>query len=149
MVFSSVSSELMRNLVRSDNGNAWINMLVYRGSPIVKRLYDTPTFSDEKLVFVSSPFFPHKLSKGYSNPALSVVKTINHKPVKNLNQLVELLRDCKEEFVAVEFDDRLSETLVFPRTQMMSATEEILTDNGVRSQGTPDTMAVWNAKPAK
>jgi hypothetical protein len=31
---------------------------------------------------------------------------------------------------------------------MEAATEEILTDNGVRSQGSPDTMAIWNAKKA-
>jgi len=29
------------------------------------------------------------------------------------------------------------------------ATDEILTDNGVRSQGSPDTLAVWMARPAK
>jgi hypothetical protein len=38
--------------------------------------------------------------------------------------------------------------LVFPRAAMVAATEEILTDNGVRAQGSPDTMAVWNGKPA-
>jgi hypothetical protein len=32
---------------------------------------------------------------------------------------------------------------------MLAAGEEILTDNGVRSQGSPDTLAVWNAKPAQ
>jgi hypothetical protein len=31
---------------------------------------------------------------------------------------------------------------------MVAATEEILTDNGVRAQGSPDTLAVWEAKPA-
>ena len=33
---------------------------------------------------------------------------------------------------------------------MVAATEEILTDNGVRAQGSADTLAIWNAKaPAK
>ena len=32
---------------------------------------------------------------------------------------------------------------------MLAATDEILTDNGVRSQGSPDTLAVWNRKAAK
>jgi hypothetical protein len=32
---------------------------------------------------------------------------------------------------------------------MLAATDEILTDNGVRSQGSSDTLAVWNAKPGK
>jgi hypothetical protein len=30
---------------------------------------------------------------------------------------------------------------------MVDATEEILTDNGVRAQGSPDMMQVWQAKP--
>jgi hypothetical protein len=31
---------------------------------------------------------------------------------------------------------------------MVAATEEILTDNGIRAQGSPDTLAVWQAKNA-
>jgi hypothetical protein len=30
---------------------------------------------------------------------------------------------------------------------MLAATDGILTDNGVRSQGSPATLAIWNAKP--
>jgi hypothetical protein len=48
--------------------------------------------------------------------------------------------------ISIEFDNRSGEALVFPRAAMAGATEEILTDNGVRSQGSADTMAVWNAK---
>jgi hypothetical protein len=29
---------------------------------------------------------------------------------------------------------------------MVAATDDILTDNGIRSQGSPDALAVWNAK---
>jgi hypothetical protein len=36
---------------------------------------------------------------------------------------------------------------VFSRPAMMAATDDILTDNGVRAQGSPDIMAVWQAKP--
>jgi len=39
--------------------------------------------------------------------------------------------------------------MIFPRAELLAATDEILTDNGVRSQGSPDTMAIWNANPAK
>jgi len=28
----------------------------------------------------------------------------------------------------------------------LAATEEILTDNGIRAQGSPDTLKVWSAK---
>jgi hypothetical protein len=30
---------------------------------------------------------------------------------------------------------------------MVAATEDILSDNGVRAQGSPDTLAIWQAKP--
>ena len=110
---------------------------------------DQPAFPGEGLVVIASPFFPHKLDEGYGNPRSQVVKTINGIPVKNLNHLVEILRDAKDEFITIECDTRYSETMVFPRAQMVAATDEILTDNGVRSQGSPDTLAIWNAKPSK
>jgi hypothetical protein len=101
-------------------------------------------------VIISSPFFPHKLAKGYGNSAGSVIRTINGVPVKNLSHLVELLRDSKEDFITIECGHRGGETLVFPRKEMIAATDEILSDNGVRAQGSPDMLAVWNAKaPAK
>ena len=105
-----------------------------------------PAFPDEGLVVVSSPFFPHKLTKGYDNPMLQVVKTINGVSIKNLNHLVQVFRDSKDEFLRIEFDMRGAETLVFPRAEMVAATDEILTDNGVRSQGSADTLAIWNGK---
>ena len=112
----------------------------------LKRWFDKPAFADEGLVIVSSPFFPHKLTRGYDNPMLQVVKTINGVPIKNLNHLVEVLRDSKDEFIRIEFDMRGAETLVFPRAELVAATDEILTDNGVRSQGSADTLAIWNGK---
>ena len=35
---------------------------------------------------------------------------------------------------------------MFSRTAMVAATDEILTDNGVRAQGSPDTLAMWQGK---
>jgi hypothetical protein len=59
------------------------------------------------------------------------------------------LRDSKDEFITLECDTRYGETMIFPRAQMLAATDDILTDNGVRAQGSPDTLAVWSAKAAK
>jgi hypothetical protein len=39
--------------------------------------------------------------------------------------------------------------MVFPRAEMLAATDEILTDNSVRLQGSPDTLAIWNAKSSR
>jgi hypothetical protein len=76
-----------------------------------------------------------------------VVKTINGTPVRNLSHLVQLLRDSRDEFIVIAFDSRGGETVVFRRAEMIAATEEILTDNDLRSQGSADALAVWNAKP--
>jgi hypothetical protein len=39
--------------------------------------------------------------------------------------------------------------LVFPRKEMVAATDDILSDNGVRAQGSPELMQVWSGKSAK
>ena len=122
-------------------------MLTYIGSPLITRIGDKPTFPGERLVVVPCPFFPHRLSKGYGNPGWQVLQTVNHQPIKNLAHLVEVLRDLKDEFVTFEFNTRSSgEAIVFPRAEMVSATENILNDNGVRSQGSTDVMKIWTAK---
>jgi S1-C subfamily serine protease len=146
LVFSSATMELFGSFTQGQAGANWMSRLAIVGSPLMRRWYDTPAFPDEGLVIVSSPFFPHKLTKGYDNPMLQVVKTLNGVPIKNLRHLVEVLRDSKDEFLRIEFDLRGAETLVFPRAEMVAATEDILTDNGVRSQGSADTLAVWGAK---
>jgi len=147
LVFSSATEQFI-SLTRGNRAARWIGWLGAMGSPLVKRMGDKPAFAGEELVVVPSPFFPHKLAKGYSDPFCQVVKTINGIPIKNLNHLVEVLRDAKSQFITVEFNSRDGETLVFPRADMLAATDEILTDNGVRSQGSPDTLAIWNAKPS-
>lgn len=143
LVFSTATQQF----VGSSN---MLAALAGTGSPLGTRRGDRPEFPGEALVVISSPFFPHKLSKDYSSPQTWVLKTVNGVTVKNLLHVVELLRDATDDFMVFEFDGRSNESLVFPRKEMIAATEEILTDNGVRSQGSPDTLAVWNAKaPAK
>src|SRR6266403_335358 len=146
LVFSEATAQVVAGLSKVPKGSEWMLALVYIGSPLITRYGDKPAFDGERVVFVSSPFFPHKLAKGYANPSLKVVKEINHRPVKNLKHLIELVRDAKEDFVTVEFADRGSETLVLPRKETIAATELILTDNGVRTQGSPEMLAVWTAQ---
>lgn len=117
-------------------------------SPLITRALDKPTPELEELVVISSPFFPHRLSVGYSNPMGHIVSQINGTRVSSLRQLVALLRDVHEDFVRIEFDQDGGESLVFPRAAMQSVTDEILTDNGVRAQGSADTLAIWQAARA-
>jgi S1-C subfamily serine protease len=141
LVFSSASQHFLAGL-----NNAAV-ALAGAASPLVTRRSDRPAFPGEALVVVASPFFPHKLSRGYSQTQSSVVHKVNGIAIKNLPHLVETLRDLKDEFVVFEFAGRRFETLVFPRKEMESDTEEILNDNGVRAQGSPDLLALWDKKP--
>jgi S1-C subfamily serine protease len=149
VVFSEATSQLVLGFSRISKGADWLLAFGYSGSPLVTRYGDKAAFPGERIVFVSSPFFPHKLAKGYGNPSPQVVKSINGHVVKNLSDLVETVRDSKDDFIVIEFFQRDGgETLIFPRKEMVAQTEEILTDNGVRSQGSPDMLAIWNAKPS-
>ena len=116
-------------------------------SPLVSDALDPPSADRQELVVVSSPLFPKELATGYLNPAGEVVRSVNGVRVTSLVQLVALLRDLKAPFVKFDFDQRSSETLVFERKAIVSSTDGILNDNDVRAQGSPDTMAVWRAKP--
>jgi S1-C subfamily serine protease len=146
LVFSNATAEFMGNVVKGDNALFQIFLKMYQESPLVRRAGDLPAFPGERLVVVSSPFFPHKLAKGYSNPISLVLKTVNGIPIKNLAHLVEVLRDCKDEYVTFDFFDR-SESLVFHRTEILAATPDILNDNSVLAQGSPDVLSIWNTKP--
>jgi S1-C subfamily serine protease len=146
VVFTEAKEEYLGGLTRTRYGNSVLSRLGAMANPLVTRMTDQPQFEGERLVLVAAPFFPHKLAQGYSNPMTMAVKAINGLRIKNLAHLVAVLRDCQDEFVTVEYDARMSETMVFPRTQMVAATDDILTDNGVRAQGSPDMLEIWNAK---
>src|SRR5271154_407432 len=146
LVFSTATWQFVANFERN------VNLLRALGAvknPLVTRALDPPDAETEELVVVSSPFFPHKLANGYSHAAGSVVQSINGTHVRSLKHLVAVLRDLKDPFVTIEFDQKGNEALVFARTAMLAATDEILTDNGVRAQGSPNMMEVWQEKTGR
>ena len=149
LVFSAATDEYVGGFLRTKYAIAVMTRLSVLGNPLVTRSGDQPAFPGEGLVVIPSPFFPHKLVQDYDNPESQVVKAVNGIPIKNLAHLVEVLRDAKTPFITIEFNNRGGETLVFPHADMLAATDEILTDNGVRSQGSPDTLAIWNAKSSQ
>jgi hypothetical protein len=148
LVFSACSWELASAMSSCYDKNWSAAMIAYH-DPIVTRYRDKQAFDGEELVVISSPFFPHKLAKGYSSAALKVVRKIGDVRIKNLKHLVEVLRDSRDPYIVVEFEGQHAESLVFPRAELLASTDEILTDNGVRSQGSSDILAVWNAKAAR
>jgi S1-C subfamily serine protease len=146
LVFSTATWQFIANFERNAN---LLRALGAMKSPLVTRALDPPDADTEELVVVSSPFFPHKLANGYSSAAGSVVQSVNGTHIRSLKHLVAVLRDLKDPFVTIEFDQKGNEALVFSRTAMLAATDEILTDNGVRAQGSPNMMEVWQDKTGK
>jgi S1-C subfamily serine protease len=146
LVFSKATTLFMAFFNKNPTALAGLSFM---RSPLVTQRGDPPEPDREELVVVSSPLFPHKLATGYGNPSGSVVRSVNGTHVRSLRHLVTLLRDLKDPFVIFEFDNRNGESLVFPRAEMAAATDEILTDNGVRAQGSPDMLEVWQGKSSK
>jgi S1-C subfamily serine protease len=146
MVFSAATTQFFSGI---GNNAAALSALGAMGNPLITRRGDQPAFPGEQLVVVSSPYFPHDLAKGYDNATASVVQSVNGITIKNLKHLVEVFRDSQDEFLRIQFVGRNHEDLVFRRKELVAATDEILSDNGVRSQGSPDLMKVWSgATPA-
>ena len=147
LVFSRATGEFASAF--SGGGGRLQAVLAAMGSPLVTRRGDSPAFEGEELVVVTSPMFPTIIAKGYDNPFSKVVKAINGEKVKNLRHMVELLRDVKAKYIEISFDDRFSETIVFNHQEALKVTEDILSDNGIRQQGSDDLMAVWKKQPEK
>ncbi len=146
LVFSTATWQFVSSF---ENNAGLLRLLGAVKSPLVTRTFDAPSADREELVVISSPFFPHKLAIGYSNPTGSVILAVNGTHIKSLAHLVAVLRDLKDPFVTIEFDQKGGEALVFSRQAMLAATDDILTDNGVRAQGSPNMLTVWQDKPAK
>ena len=138
LVFSTASEEFVNAIDRG-----LLAFLSAIGSPLVTRRGDKVAFPGEEVVIISSPMFPHKIGKGYSNPMVHAIKEINGVKIKNLKHLVETLRDSKDKYISITFDDKASETIVFDRLETLKATDEILSDNSVRQQASEDIAPLW------
>lgn len=135
-----------RYLVAIRRSAAVVDLLSATHNPLYTREADKPAFPGEQLVVVSSPFFSDRLTEGYTSPVAAVVKFVDGIRVRNLRQLVTILRNAKGTYVRFEFYGEGREVLVFPRKEMQAATARILDDNNVRSQGSPDAMKAWKEK---
>lgn len=144
IVFSPATAQMLNSINQTS-----ITGMAFSGNPLMTRRGDAPAFEGEQLVVVAAPLFPHRLSQGYWPPVGWVVRSINGRVVKNLRNLVEGLRDAEGDFITFEFYGRGVETFAFPRKETLAATDDILSDNDVRAQGSADALAIWNARPAK
>jgi hypothetical protein len=139
LVFSPATQEFQRFLNRE-----WRANLLQRSSPLISRLMDTTAFEGEELVIVASSMFSHQITKGYDNPYTFIVEKVNGIKVKNLNSFVEQIRDMKEPFIAFTFAGNYTETMVFRRDEMEIATEDVLSENGIRFQCSEDIKKIWD-----
>ena len=142
LVFSVASLDFVQAVDRGGQAA----FLAAISSPLITRRGDSAAFPGEELVIVSSPMFPHKIGKGYGNPIAKVVQNVNGTKVKNLKHLVELLRDSKEKYITITFEDKNSETFVLDRVETLKATDDILSDNSVRQQASDDIAPIWSKK---
>jgi hypothetical protein len=134
LVFSSASLQFMQA------SGSRIGMLTAAGSPLVAHYADPPDSRRQEFVVVTAPLLTHRLAVGYSNPAGTVIDSVNGVSIKSLAHLVTVLRDLKDEYVTFRSDQRYGENLVFKRQDVVAATEEILTDNGIRAQGSNELL---------
>jgi S1-C subfamily serine protease len=142
MVFMSASQELSGRLA----AGAGATVLMAAKNPLLSRGMDTPAFEGEEIVMLGYGLLPHKTSKGYTPPPFSVVSHVNGTAVRNLAHLVELLRDAKDEFLTIDLAG-LAAPMVFRRDEALKATDDILSDEGIRKQYSDDLEKVWH--PAK
>ncbi len=149
LVFTEASAEYVRYLTYSDDPVPRIMSNLFSGNPPFTRYGERPAFPGERLVIVAHPMFTHNIGKGYNEPYADAIAEVNGVQVRNLKHLVEVLRDANGEFVEFTFRCNFTDTIVFRRKQALAATEEILSDNGIRQQCSPDIAPFWNKAKVK
>ena len=77
-------SEFISGMTTGTQAGSRLSFLAFMGSPLITRMGDRPAFENEGLVVISSPFFPHRLSKGYANPFMVLSKRLTALPLKIL-----------------------------------------------------------------
>ncbi len=146
LTFEAATEEIVDGLMTDEN---WSRRLTTQHSPLMSSLQILPMESLEEIVFVPSPPFSHRSTKGYRPFILSVVHSINGIEIKSLKHLVEVLRDCTDEYLEIQFAELGAENLVFNRQELASATDEILADNNIRKQYSDDLEQTWNGGKPK
>lgn len=141
LIFMPASQNLIHGLISASG--SWMSMLMTSQSPLVARAMDHPAFEGEEIVTLGYGLLPHKTSKGYTLSPFSIVSHINGTAVRNLAHVVELIRDTKDEFLTIDVAGS-GTPLVFRREEILRATEDILSDEGIRKQYSDDLESVWH-----
>jgi hypothetical protein len=141
MVFVQATQEHVVGLVTSP---VWCTAMMAVKSPLLIRQRDLRAFDGEEIVALVG-LLPHRIAKGYNPVSYSVVTHVNGTAARNLVHLAELLRDAKGEFLTIDLAGR-SPPLVFRREEALKATDEVLSDEGIRKQCSDDLQSIWRPR---
>jgi S1-C subfamily serine protease len=139
LVFTTSSQELVTAV-----GAKSRDMLSARKSPLVGRRFDRTKRPGEELV-LSGPRFPNPIVEGYDNKVFAAVSHVNDVEILNLADLVASIRKAEGTYIVFTFAGYY-ETMVFDRQELIDSTEQILEDEGIRHQMSPDLRKVWSAE---
>jgi S1-C subfamily serine protease len=156
LVFSEASSDYVLYMSgygsSKDEGSQsgyGLTGILYTANPLFTRYGDRPAFPGERIVIIAYPMFTHKLSKGYTISYTASVAEVNGVRIRNLKHMVEVIRDATGELIEFTFHGNQTDMIVFNRKEALDATEEILSDNGIRQQYSPDIALIWNQRKDK
>jgi S1-C subfamily serine protease len=154
LVLSEASGEYVRYMTAAtppkeegSSGGYGVAGMLYTGNPLFTRYGDRPAFPDEHIVIVAHPLFAHKISKGFDIGYAPSVAEVNGTRVRNLKHLVEIVRDATGDYIEFTFHGNDTDMIVFKRAEALEATEQILIENSIRQQCSPDIAPIWNKKP--
>lgn len=136
MVFTPASQDLLAALKPA------MAALAARENGALKRRFDRPAFEGEEIVVLGGRLFSHRISEGYDPQFFASVSKINGVEIKNLKHVVETIRDLEDDYIEINLGGGY-ETLVFRRDELIDSSEEILEDEGIRSQFSDDLREVW------
>jgi hypothetical protein len=105
---------------------------------LVKHLHAMAESPDEQLVVVSQVLVAD-INIGYEEIVNTQVLAFNGQPVKNLKNLVNMVENCKDEFL--KFDLEYDQIVVLETKTAKAATQDILTTHCIPSAMSDDLKA--------
>jgi S1-C subfamily serine protease len=145
LVFSTATEDFVHTFDQKEMAERWYPFLTSQKSALLGRRHDLPSFEGEQLVILAA-MLPHKTVRGYNDPMSAVVGEVDGVRIKNLRHLAETLRDARGDQVVVSFLDRGSDVLVLDRKAVLAASEQILSENGIRKAYSDDLKGVLGTK---
>ena len=112
-------------------------------SPLLARGMDHPAFDGEEIVTLGYRLLPHKISKGYTPSPFSVVSRVNGAAVRNLAPPGGAAAR-RQGRVLDGRAGRPRRALVFRRSELLQATDNVLSDEGVQEPVSDDLESVWH-----